>query len=1087
MSKKNIEDVYPLSPMQEGLLFHSLYAPEGGLYVTQIPYNCKGINASALRQAWQRIIDRHSIFRTAFVWKNIDKPMQVVGRQAELPFKIEDWRHLPATEQESRFAAYLAADLKQGFQLNKAPLLRIALFQTGDETYKFLLSHHHILMDGWSTQLIFKEVFALYEAFCKGQEAELEPAKPFKNYIAWLQQQDMAAAETFWREHLKGFTAPTPLVMDRITGLNLSSEERYAEEFVVLPAATTSALQALARQHQLTMNTVLQGQWALLLSKYSGERDVAFGTVVAGRPAALAGVESMVGLFINNLMTRIRISPEMPVVKWLKEVQEQQVEVRQYEHSPLSLVQTWSEVPGGERLFDSMISFQNFPLSTSLGRASQEIESIHTMETSGYPLTLSAEVGEELSVAIKYDLRFFDTPAAARIGGHLQTLLESFVANPQQTLARLSLLTFAERDLLLTQWNHSPSLYASSNLCIHELFEEQARLTPHAVAIVSGQEQVSYAELNVRANRLAHYLRSLGVGPEITVGLCLERSPEMVVALLGILKAGGAYVPLDPQYPRERLAFMLEDARVRVLITEQGLVEAEAGYEGVVVCLEAEAEYIKAQDERNPESQTTGDNLAYVIYTSGSTGQPKGVMITHHGLANYLKWSSRAYPLTHGHGSLLHSPLSFDLTVTSLWTPLVSGQSVHLLQAEDGLQALGAALCNSNHYSLVKLTPSHLEALAHLLPAHSAALSTHSFIIGGEALRAETLGFWREHAPATRLINEYGPTETVVGCCVYEVEQSSAGSGAVPIGRAIDNTQLYVLDEELELVPVGVAGELYIGGAGVARGYVGQAGLTARRFIPDQFSPRAGARLYRTGDKVRYRPDGQLEFMGRVDNQVKIRGHRVETGEIEAILIQHERVSEAMVIALDDNEATGKQLVAYIVAAQGESLTPGELRDHIKERLPSYMLPAAFVLLEQFPLTHNGKIDLKALPLPGEVSLEPEQTYVAPRNSVEEMVVGIWSQLLGVKRVGVNDNFFALGGNSIFAIQLMSRLNKSFHLDLQLRLIYDNPTPEALATTIVQAQAEQADAAELNRLLAELEELSEDEARSMLAEKTVQM
>jgi hypothetical protein len=289
MSKKNIEDVYPLSPMQEGLLFHSLYAPEGGLYVTQIPYNCKGINASALRQAWQRIIDRHSIFRTAFVWKNIDKPMQVVGRQAELPFKIEDWRHLPATEQESRFAAYLAADLKQGFQLNKAPLLRIALFQTGDETYKFLLSHHHILMDGWSTQLIFKEVFALYEAFCKGQEAELEPAKPFKNYIAWLQQQDMAAAETFWREHLKGFTAPTPLVMDRITGLNLSSEERYAEEFVVLPAATTSALQALARQHQLTMNTVLQGQWALLLSKYSGERDVAFGTVVAGRPAALAG------------------------------------------------------------------------------------------------------------------------------------------------------------------------------------------------------------------------------------------------------------------------------------------------------------------------------------------------------------------------------------------------------------------------------------------------------------------------------------------------------------------------------------------------------------------------------------------------------------------------------------------------------------------------------------------------------------------------------------------------------------------------------------------------------------------------------
>ncbi|HEX8853770.1 MAG TPA: condensation domain-containing protein, partial [Pyrinomonadaceae bacterium] len=408
MSSKNIEDVYPLSPMQEGLLFHSLYAPEGGLYVTQFPYNCEGIDVAALRQAWQRVIERHPVFRTAFVWKNSDRPLQVVGRRAELPFEVVDWRDLSATEQDARFDAHLAEDRRRGFQLNKAPLLRISLFRTGQSTYKFLLSHHHILMDGWSTSLVFKEAFALYAAICEGRDLTLEPTRPFKDYIAWLQKQDAAAAEAFWRQNLQGFTAPTPLVVDRLPGRELSSEESYAEEFVVLPAAVMSALQSFVRRQQLTVNTVVQGAWALLLSRYSGERDVAFGAVVSGRSAPLAGVESMVGLFINNLLTRVQVSPDAPVLGWLKELQEQQVEVRQYEHSPLSRVQSWSEVAGGERLFDSIVSFQNFPVSASLARASRQFESIHTIETSAYPLTLVVSVGEELVISVRYDRRFFD-------------------------------------------------------------------------------------------------------------------------------------------------------------------------------------------------------------------------------------------------------------------------------------------------------------------------------------------------------------------------------------------------------------------------------------------------------------------------------------------------------------------------------------------------------------------------------------------------------------------------------------------------------------------------------------------------------
>lgn len=1078
MSTKNIEDVYPLTPMQEGLLFHSLYAPDDGLYVTQIPFNTKGINISALQQAWQRIVTRHSIFRTAFVWKNIDKPMQVVGRRAELPFKIEDWRNLQATEQEVRFDAYLAEDRRRGFKLNQAPLLRIVLFQTGSDKYKFLLSHHHILIDGWSMSLVFKEALALYHAFCNGRDLELEPAVPFKDYIAWLQKQDLATAETFWRKTLKGFTAPTPLVVDRIPGCALSGEETYAEEFVVLPATVMSALQSFVRQHQLTVNTVVQGAWAVLLSKYSGENDVAFGVVVSGRPAELAGVESMVGLFINNLMTRIKVSPEACVANWLKEVQEEQVEVREHEHSPLALVQRWSEVPSGDRLFESIISFQNFPVIASLTSASQEFESIHTIETSGYPLTLVASAGEELVVIIRYDCRFFDAPTAARIAGHLQTLLESIVANPHQTLSQLSLLTSGERHFLLNEWNHTPASPAPE-LCIHELFEEQARHSPQAIAVVAGDEEVTYEELNKRANQVAHYLRSLGVGAEVSVGLCLERSVNLLVGILGILKAGGVYVPLDRQYPLERLMFMATDAQVAVLITEQVLLEALSSYDGQAVCLDTDtdAESIKAQKETNPANLTRGDNLAYIIYTSGSTGRPKGVSVVHRGVVRLVKQSHYA-----GFGPtevfLQLAPISFDASTFEIWGSLLNGGRLVVMPPQPpSLQELGKAI-KQHGVTTLWLTAGLFnlmvdERVEDLKPLRQ-------LLAGGDVLSVAHVEKFLAGNSDCRLINGYGPTENTTFTCSYSMQGGSL-TGSVPIGYPIAHTQVYILDAEQQPVPIGVAGELYIAGDGLARGYTNAFEFTAEKFVPHPHSARPGDRLYRTGDRVRYLPDGSIEFLGRTDNQVKVRGFRIELGEIEAILSRHERVRQVAVLARAGNETDGKQLVAYVVGVQGQSVTPGELREHVKEFLPIYMMPDAFVLLDNLPLTQNGKIDLKALPLPGEASVESEANYVAPLNSVELTIVGIWSHLLGIERVGVNDNFFQLGGHSIFAIQLLSRLNKAFNLDLQIRIIYDKPTPGALAATIVQTQAEQADRSVLNRLLAELEDISDADAQTTLA------
>ncbi|GAB1541056.1 hypothetical protein NUACC21_37260 [Scytonema sp. NUACC21] len=876
MISKNIEAAYPLSPMQQGMLFHTLYTPESGMYFQQLSCTFYGdLNVLAFQRAWQMVVDRHPVWRTAFVWENIEKPLQVVGRRVKLPWEQHDWRSLSPVEQQEKLEAFLEAHRVQGFKLSKAPLMGIALLQMDEKTYQFVWSYHHLLLDGWSLSLVFKEVFAFYSAYCEGKDLQLKRSRPYQDYIAWLQQQDLAKAEAFWRQTLKGFTAPTPLGVDKALGSLSTEEETYDDQLLQLSVALTSKLQSFARQHQLTLNTLVQGAWALLLSRYSDRVDIVFGATVSGRPAHLAGVESMVGLFINTLPVRVLVSPRAELLSWLKQLQAQLLEQRSYEYSPLLQVQGWSDVPRGLPLFESIVVFENYPVDGSMQElcGSLQFGNIRAVERTNYPLTLVVLPGEQLSLRLSYDCRRFDATAISRMLGHLQILLEGMVAQRGGCLASLPMLTQRERQQLLVQWNRTEVDYPE-NLCIHQLFEAQVEQTPDAVAVVFEDTQLTYWELNCRANQLAHHLRSLGVEPDTLVGLCVERSVEMVVGILGILKAGGAYVPLDPAYPHERLAFMLEDSQVLVLLTQTQLFEKLPEHRARVICLDTNWEVIAKQSKENPVSRVTLDHLTYVIYTSGSTGRPKGVLITHQGLVNYLHWCSNAYTVIKGQGSPVHSSLAFDLTVTSLFSSLIVGRSVLLIPDDKGVEALGAALQADGDFSLIKITPAHLEVVNQQLSPEVVAGRTRTLVIGGEALFARTLAFWQTNAPSTRLINEYGPTETVVGCCVYEVSAEVSGTGDVPIGRPIANTQIYLLDAQLQPVPIGVPGEMYIGGAGVARGYLNRPELTAQRFIPNPFSQKPGARLYKTGDNARYLPNGDIEYLGRLDDQVKIRGFR---------------------------------------------------------------------------------------------------------------------------------------------------------------------------------------------------------------------
>ena len=1052
---ERVEDLYPLSPLQEGILFHSLAGGETQAYQVQVAQRLEGaLDAELFLRAWAEVVARHAVLRTSFVWQGLRHPLQRVHDSATLPWTVEDWRGRPAAEQEAALERYLAQDRARGFALDEAPLMRCALFQVDDQARWFVWSQHHLLLDGWSSSRGKEYVFHLYHAWSRGRPVRRGRLRPFRDYIAWLRQQDPAAAERYWSGVLAGFGAPTPLPADRPAAPGAGA--RHASRAAALSAARTRRLEKAARRLHVTLNTLVQGVWGVLLARYAGVEDVVFGNTISGRPAGLDGVEEMVGMFINTLPVRLRVRGEARLDAWLPEVQRAQAEAREYEYAPLVQVQACSQLPRGTPLFESHYIFENFPAAR--GRAGGQdgaggggpdgdgeggegaalrVTRSHGVEWNTYPLSLLVGPGHEMLLELSYDENRFDAGTIQRMLDHLERLLDQAAADPQRPLSRLELMSHAERERVV-RWNRTTARYPAER-CIHQLFEEQAARTPSAAAVLFGQAWLTYAELDGRANRLARHLRGLGVGPEVRAGVCLERGPELLVAILGVMKAGGAWVPLDSGFPAERMAYMLADSGVTVLLTQDRLRDRLPAAHGLrVVSLDGGWDAVAAESAEPVESGVTAENLCYVIYTSGSTGQPKGVAMHHRGVCNYIHWGVRGYGADRGNGAPVFTSMAVDLTLTNL-LPLFAGHAVRLLPEESPVEALAETLRGNPGFGLIKITPIHLGLLNSLLAPGELAGAAHTLVVGADFLSAEPTVYWQEHAPGVRLMNEYGPTETVVGCSAYVLPAGRHRAGPVPVGHPIQNLTFYVLDGHGEPVPVGLPGELYIGGAGVARGYLGRPGLSAEKFVPDPFDG-PGARMYRTGDRARWQADGNLMILGRTDNQVKVRGYRVELGEVEATLRRHPGVAECLVVLREDRPGD-RRLVAYVVgAAEAE-----ELRGHARLSLPEYMVPSAIVVLDALPQTATGKLDRRALPAPtyGDADAELD----TPRSFTEVQLIHLWEELLGVP-VGPTQDFFALGGNSLLALRLVAQVRRRLHTDLPLAVLLAGATVRQMAAAL---------------------------------------
>jgi amino acid adenylation domain-containing protein len=1013
------------------------------------------LHVPALAQALQEIIRRHEVLRTTFT--NIDgQPLQVISPTANLSLSVVDLQELPEREREARVRMLVCEEAQQPFDLAQGPLVRTVLLRLAAEEHVLLLTMHHIASDGWSQAIFWQELQALYQAFSAGNPSPLaELPIQYADFAVWqrqwLQGEVLEAQLAYWKQQLAGIpTLQLPTDHPRPAVQSF----RGARQPVVFSSTLTQELKVLSRRQGVTLFMTLLAAFQTLLHRYTAQDDIAIGSPTAGRTRT--EVEGVIGFFVNTLVLRTDLSGDPSFLQLLERVRE--VTLGAFSHQDLPFEKLVEELQperdlSHNPLFQVQFVLQNTPRQApelaGLTLTLIEVDS----GTAKFDLTLElTEASEGLRGWFEYSTDLFDATTIGRMAGHLQTLLEGIVADPEQRLSALRLLTADERRQLLAEWNN-PAMVYSQDDCVHEVFEAQVERTPDAIAVLCEDASLTYRELNRRANQLAHYLRNRGVGPEVLVGLCIERSPEMVVGLLGILKAGGAYVPLDPADPQERLAFMLENAQASVLLTVQRLVERLPRQGPHIICVDAAWETIGRASRGNPIGGAAADNLAYVIYTSGSTGKPKGTMISHQGLSNYLHWCTHAYPIKEGRGVPIHSSLTFDLTVTSVFAPLMVGQMIVLVPNDAGVEGLAAILQANKNFSLVKVTPAHLRLLSPQLSGENGSEKIRSLVIGGEALSAEDIALWRGFGRDTLLFNEYGPTETVVGCCMYQVPSDFEISGSIPIGRPIANTQLYVLDPHLQPVPVGIPGELYIGGVGLARGYLRRPEPTAEMFIPHSFSNVLGARLYKTGDRVRYLPDGNIEFLGRLDHQVKMRGFRIELGEIETVLGQHPAVRQAVVLAREDVPGD-RRLVAYIIPSQKQAPAMSELRSFLQEKLPEYMVPSAFVLLEALPLTPNGKLDRRVLPAPEGLRPELQALYVVPRTEIERMIATVWQEVLRIERVGLYDNFFDLGGHSLLLVQVHSKLREVFGEDLSIIDMFKYPSINALTKHLSEKKTE---------------------------------
>jgi amino acid adenylation domain-containing protein len=1075
-------DPCSVSFAQQRLWFLDQYECGSAVYNIPNAVRLNGLlDVAVLEQSLNEIVQRHEALRTTFSAVR-GKPMQVITPTLPLTLALTDLQKLPKFKRQAEVRRLANQEAQCPFDLSQGPLLRASLLRLGKKDHVLLLTMHHVVSDGWSMGVLFRELSVLYEAFSAGRPSPLsELPIQYADFAVWqrqwLQGEVLEEQLDYWKKQLN--EAPPLLELSTDCPRPAVQTFRGASRSMVLTETLSEALRTLSRQEDVTLYMTILAAFQTLLYRYTDQDDIVVGSPIAGRNRS--EIEGLIGFFVNTLVLRTDLSENPTFRQLLGRVRK--VCLGAYAHQDLPFEKLVEELQPERNLthsplFQAMFAFQNIPRHELELKGLRVNPLVADNETAKFDLTLfMEEKAQGLKGKLEYNTDLFNSPTIERMVGHFQTLLKGIVANPEQRISEIPLLMAAERHQLLVEWNDTKTDYPRDK-CIHHLFEEQVERSPEAVALVFEDQQMTYGELNCRANQLAHHLQSTGVEPEVLVGVCMEHSIEMIVGLLGILKAGGAYLPLDPAYPKERLQYMVKDSGVDLILTSMGLIDLVKSLGDVSpIPLDSDDYFFKSIVDNDivPANVVCTGNLGYVLYTSGSTGLPKGTLVEHKSLVNYLYWINTGLLVDHELQIPLITKLTFDASLKQLFAPLIRGDVVWLLP--DHVMAQPArllqALATDSKVGL-NCIPSLWEAILDVLRNDPNILPpdnlSHLFI-GGERLSKDLVNRTFATLPHLEIWNLYGPSETTANSSATRVDSK----GDVTIGRPIANTKIYILDPYLQPTPIGVPGELHIGGDGLSRGYLNRPKMTAERFIPNPFSGKLGARLYKTGDLVRYLPDGYIEFQGRIDHQVKIRGFRIELGEIESVLRQHSAVRKTVVIDREDQPGD-KRLVAYVVPRQNAALVVGELRNLLQRKLPSYMVPSAFVILDALPLMPNGKIDRKALPEPDSERPDIENPYVGPRTPTEELLAGIWCEVIGLKKVGINDNFFELGGHSLLATQVISRVINTFRVKVPLRSLFQAPTVAELAVVIAQEQVEKAEGKDIDSMLAELEALSDEEA-----------
>ncbi|ALM26903.1 non-ribosomal peptide synthetase [Bacillus altitudinis] len=1043
--RDQVQDMYYLSPMQEGMLFHTLHHQEKGFYVEQMDMNVKGtLRHDLLEKSMNIIVERYDIFRTVFLHEKVKRPVQVVLKNRPFQLDVVDIQDLSESEQLERIDRFKQKDQLRGFDLSKDLLMRASVFQTGPSSYRWIWSYHHILLDGWCFGLVVQELFAIYHALLHDIPYRLEPVKPYKEYIQWLEKQDKQASLEYWTQSLAGFEGQSTFKEQR----KQTNEHELGEIEWAMSKEETAALSELALQQNATLSSALQSAWSILLSRYQRSNDVLFGTVVSGRPADLAGVDRMVGLFINVIPRRIQLTDQMTFRSLLSETQQQSLAAEPHQYIPIYDIQAKA---GQQQLIDHIVVFENVPAAKKDEQESLlgfTVEDMNVYEKSNYDLNLLASPGEQLQLKLAFNQRAFDPAFVHKLKDQLTLLIKGAIKHPDQLVHILTLVTKQEKQRMLEEWN-APEL-EHDQLYLTKWFEHNVRKQPNAVALSAGDHTMTYAELNEQANRLARHLQKNGVGHQTVTAILAERTPELIVSLLAVLKAGATYVPIDPDYPESRIQYMLKDSGATHLLTHSSFINQTRSLAFDGTYLFADDQEILLMSSENLPLEARLDDTAYIMYTSGTTGQPKGIMTTHSNIARVVK-NTNYLTILETDTLLSLSNSVFDGFTFDVYGALLNGAKLVLPQKETILD-MGklTELIKGEHIS-VMFVPT---ALFHLLVDEGTdwMRGVSKVLFGGERASVQHVRKAFDVMGKGRLLNVYGPTESTVFATYYPIDEAiPLEAHSIPIGKPLNQTGAYILSEHRQLQPIGMVGELCLSGKGLAKGYLNRPDLTKQVFIAHPFA--AGERLYRTGDLAYFREDGLIEYAGRVDDQVKIRGHRIELTEIEANLLMHPGVKQAVLLA-DHDETNHTRLLAYITCDDAWKGKLDDIKSRLKERLPAYMLPHELIELENLPLTPNGKVDKRQLPKPE--APQGNRRVKLPANEVEQKLLVMWREVLEREDISTDDHFFELGGHSLKAMSLLSKVSKEFEVQVPIHLLFETPTIEALSHYIQHQDGETA-------------------------------